>query len=108
MPDHVWCGDITSIWIGNRWAYLVVVINLFARKIIGWAISFSPNPHLTAQALSIIFELRGKPKDVMFHSDQGCHYTSKKHKQLLWRYQITQHMNRRGNGWDNAPMERFF
>jgi putative transposase len=44
----------------------------------------------------------------MFHSDQGCHYTSKKYRQLLWRYQIKQSMSRRGNCWDNAPMERFF
>jgi len=44
----------------------------------------------------------------MFHSDQGCHYTSVHYRQLLWRYQIKQSMSRRGNGWDNAPMERFF
>ena len=44
----------------------------------------------------------------MFHSDQGCHYTSVYYRQLLWRYQIKQSMSRRGNCWDNAPMERFF
>ena len=54
------------------------------------------------------FEARGRPQDVMFHSDQGCHYTSRHYRQLLWRYQIKQSMSRRGNCWDNAPMERFF
>ena len=54
------------------------------------------------------FESRGKPKGVMFHSDQGCHYTSKKYRQRLWRYRIKQSMSRRGNCWDNAPTERFF
>lgn len=54
------------------------------------------------------FESRGKPKGVMFHSDQGSHYTSRFYRQLLWRYQIKQSLSRRGNCWDNSPMERFF
>ncbi len=108
MPNKAWCGDVTYIWVGNRWAYLAVVMDLFSRKVIGWAISFSPDTRLTGKALSMAYELRGRPKGVMFHSDQGCHYTSKKYRQLLWRFQITQSMSRRGNCWDNAPMERFF
>lgn len=107
-PDQVWCGDVTYIWIGKRWAYLAIVMDLFARKPIGWAMSLSPDSQLTSKALSMAFESRGKPKNVMFHSDQGCHYTSQKFRQLLWRYQIKQSMSRRGNCWDNAPMERFF
>jgi putative transposase len=99
---------VTYIWAGNRWAYLAMVMDLFARKPIGWALSFSPNSQLTAEALTMAFEARGRPKDVMFHSDQGCHYTSRFFRQVLWRYQIKQSMSRRGNCWDNAPMERFF
>ncbi|EKI2672916.1 DDE-type integrase/transposase/recombinase, partial [Escherichia coli] len=68
-PDRVWCGDITYIWAGNRWCYLVVV---------------------------------------MFHSDQGSQYTGLKYQQLLWRYRIKQSVSRRGNCWDNSPMERVF
>jgi putative transposase len=107
-PNKVWCGDVTYIWSGRRWAYLALVMDLFARKPVGWAMSLSPNSQLTGQALLMAFELRGKPKDLMFHSDQGCHYTSVFYRQLLWRYQINQSMSRRGNCWDNAPMERFF
>jgi len=107
-PNQVWCGDVTYIWIGNQWAYLAVVMDLFARKPIGWAVSLSPDSHLTGSALAMAYEVRNKPKDVMFHSDQGCHYTSVKYRQLLCRYQIKQSMSRRGNCWDNAPMERFF
>ena len=107
-PDKVWCGDVTYIWTGNRWAYLAVVIDLFARKVIGWAMSHSPDTHLTMRALDMAWECRGKPEGVMFHSDQGSHYTSLKYRQRLWRYQIKQSMSRRGNCWDNAPMERFF
>jgi putative transposase len=108
QPNQVWCGDVTYIWAGQRWAYLAVVIDLYARKPIGWAMSLSPDSVLTGQALSMAFEARGRPKGVMFHSDQGSHYSSRKFRQHLWRYQIEQSMSRRGNCWDNAPMERFF
>ena len=107
-PNQVWCGDVSFIWTGNRWAYLAVVMDLFARKPIGWAMSYSPDSSLTCQALTMAFEYRGQPKNVMFHSDQGTHYTSRKFRQLIWRYRLTQSMSRRGNCWDNSPMERFF
>lgn len=107
-PNQVWCGDVTYIWIGKRWAYLALVLDLYARRPVGWAMSLSPDSSLTSRALSMAFEMRGKPKGVMFHSDQGCHYTSQAYRQTLWRYRIDQSMSRRGNCWDNAPMERFF
>lgn len=107
-PNQVWCGDVTYIWTGKRWAYLAVVLDLFARKPVGWALSLSPDSQLTGKALTMAYECRGKPQGVMFHSDQGSHYTSRRYRQLLWRYQITQSMSRRGNCWDNSPMERFF
>lgn len=107
-PNQVWVGDVTYVWTGQRWMYLAVVIDLFARKPIGWAMSVSPDSKLTGKALSMAFESRDKPKGVMFHSDQGSHYTSRSYRQMLWRYQIKQSLSRRGNCWDNSPMERFF
>jgi len=107
-PNQVWCGDITYIWTGSRWAYLAVVLDLFARKPVGWAMSFSPNSTLTKKALMMAYESRGQPTKVMFHSDQGVQYTSLSFRQLLWRYGMKQSMSRRGNCWDNSPMERFF
>lgn len=107
-PNQVWCGDVSFIWTGSRWAYLAVVIDLFARKPVGWAMSHSPDSNLTCQALTMAFESRGRPRNVIFHSDQGCHYTSRQFRQLVWRYRLTQSMSRRGNCWDNSPMERFF
>ena len=107
-PNQVWLGDVTYIWAGDQWLYLAVVLDLYARKVVGWACSDSPDSELTCAALRMAYESRGRPKDVMFHSDQGCHYTSLKFRQTLWRYQLTQSMSRRGNCWDNAPMERFF
>ncbi|WP_425333200.1 DDE-type integrase/transposase/recombinase, partial [Escherichia coli] len=73
-PNQVWCGDVTYIWTGKRWAYLAVVLDLFARKPVGWAMSFSPDSRLTMKALEMAWETRGKPVGVMFHSDQGSHY----------------------------------
>ncbi|REG81980.1 putative transposase [Marinomonas pollencensis] len=107
-PNKVWCGDITYVWTGSRWAYLAVVMDLYARKPVGWAMSLSPDSELISKALIMAYELREKPKALMFHSDQGSQYTSLKYRRLLWRYQIQQSMSRRGNCWDNAPMERFF
>ena len=107
-PNQVWCGDVTYLWTGNQWHYLAVVLDLYSRKVVGFALSDSPDSELTKRALSNAFAARGRPKGVMFHSDQGCHYTSLTFRQLLWKYQIKQSMSRRGNCWDNAPTERFF
>lgn len=107
-PNLVWCGDVTYLWMGDRWSYLAVVLDLYGRKIVGYSISNSPDSELTKRALRNAFESRGRPKGLMFHSDQGCHYTSLSFRQLVCSYQIKQSMSRRGNCWDNAPMERFF
>ncbi|SUC09503.1 Integrase core domain [Proteus mirabilis] len=69
VPDQVWCGDVTYIWTGKRRTYLAVVLDLFARKPVGWAMSFSPDSRLTTKALKMAWERRGKPSGVMFHSD---------------------------------------
>jgi putative transposase len=107
-PNQVWFGDISDIWTGQCWSYLAIVLDLFARKPVGWALSNSPNSELTAKALTMAYQSRGQPEEILFHSDQGSHYTSLKFRQYVWRYQMKQSMSRRGNCWDNAPMERFF
>ena len=107
-PNQVWCGDVTYIWAGTQWLYLAVVLDMYARRVVGWAMSTSPDSRLTTQALTVAYESRGRPAGVMFHSDQGCHYTSLAYRQKLWQYGMKQSMSRRGNCWDNAPMERFF
>ncbi|EGZ1065726.1 IS3 family transposase, partial [Escherichia coli] len=107
-PDRVWCGDITYLWAGNRWCYLAVVMDLFARRVIGWSLSAHADTALISSALRMAYETRGHPRDVVFHSDQGSQYTGLKYQQLLWRCRINQSVSRRGNCWDNSPMERFF
>ena len=65
-----------------------------------------PDAHLVTAALNRAYEQRGRPDNVLFHSDQGCQYASRLFRQRLWRYRIQQSMSRRGNCWDNAPTER--
>lgn len=107
-PNQVWCGDVTYVWSGSGWLYCAVVIDLYARCLVGFATSKKPDSELTKKALRMAYESRGKPHRVLFHSDQGCHYTSQSYRQLLWRYGMRQSLSRRGNCWDNAPTERFF
>lgn len=107
-PNRVWAGDITYIWTGKRWAYLALVLDLFARRPVGWALSLTADSSLTRKALTMAFESRGAPEGIMFHSDQGSQYTSLLFRQQVWRYRMTQSMSRRGNCWDNSPVERFF
>ena len=99
---------MTYIWTGSGWLYLAVVLDLYARRVVGWAMSRSPDSELTKQALAVAYEARGCPDGVLFHSDQGCHYSSQAFRERLKEYGMIQSMSRRGNCWDNAPMERFF
>jgi len=107
QANQVWTGDITYIWAG-RWVYLAIVMDLYSRRVIGCAMSEMPDTNLAVAALDTAWQVRGKPKGVMFHSDQGCQYTSTAYRQRLWRYQMSQSLSRRGNCWDNAPTERLF
>ena len=107
-PNQVWCGDITYIWAAGRWHYLAAIIDLHTRRTVGWAMSERPDADLAVKALEMAYQQRGCPDGVMFHSDQGSQYASRKFRQRLWRYRMTQSMSRRGNCWDNAPMERLF
>ena len=107
-PNQVWCGDITYIWAQGKWHYLAVVLDLYARRVVGWALSERPDAELVIRALDVAYEQRGKPQGLLFHSDQGSQYGSRQFRQRLWRYRMRQSMSRRGNCWDNAPMERVF
>ncbi|UVM59134.1 MULTISPECIES: IS3 family transposase [unclassified Pseudomonas] len=108
VVNQVWCGDVTSLMVGKRWVHLAIVIDLFARRVIGWAFSLINDANLVSKALRMAIELRTCPPGLMFHSDQGCQYTSRKFQEELMRNGILQSMSHRGQCWDNAPTERFF
>ncbi|HEK0243476.1 TPA: IS3 family transposase [Pseudomonas aeruginosa] len=107
-PNQVWCGDITYVWAQGRWHYLAAVLDLHTRRVTGWAFSAKPDAELVIKALDMAYKQRGKPQQVLFHSDQGSQYASRLFRQRLWRYRMQQSMSRRGNCWDNSPMERLF
>lgn len=98
--NRVRCGDNTYIWAQGCWHYLAAALELFTRRVVGWAFSTRPNADLVAQALDMANEQRGRPQGLQFHSDQGGQYGSRKFRQRLWRYLIEQSMSRRGNCWD--------
>lgn len=108
-PNRVWTSDITYIWTRSGWAYLAVILDLFSRKVIGWSVSDKPDTALViaalSQALVTRIYVRGQ---LMFHSDQGCQYTSHELRRFLREREIIQSMSRRGQCWDNAPTESFF
>lgn len=68
-PNEVWCGDITYVWAQGRWHYLAAVIDLFARRVVGWAFSSKPDADLVIKALDMAYEQRGRPQNVLLHSD---------------------------------------
>lgn len=107
-PNRVWCGDITYIRSGSNWSYLAVMLNLFRQSIVGWSLSEKPDAELVSKALEMAQDQRRRSQNVMFHSDQRCKSSSRKFRQRLLRYRITQSMSSRGNCWDYAPMERLF
>ena len=68
QPNQAWCDDVAYVWTGKRWSYLAVVMDLYSRKPVGWAMSHSPDSKLTCDALTMAYELQGKPKGIMYHS----------------------------------------
>ncbi|MGF6397823.1 transposase InsO family protein [Pseudomonas frederiksbergensis] len=69
--NQVWCGDITYVWAQGKWHYLAVVLDLCARRVVGWALSEKPDAELVIKALDMAYEQRGRPQGLLFHSDQG-------------------------------------
>jgi putative transposase len=106
--NEAWVSDITYIRTGSGWLYLAAVMDLYSRKIIGWAMSATMNAELVCQALRHAVQHRQPQQPVLVHSDQGSQYASHAYRQLLQHYGFRQSMSRKANCWDNAVMERFF
>jgi len=108
-PNQVWVGDITCIEIAERYWYLAVVLDLFSRRVVGWHLADHVDAGLVVKALRNAVDRRRPGRGVLlFHSDQGIQYRSARFRRLLRIFGIAQSMSRRGNCWDNAPMEAFF
>ena len=72
QPNHVWCGDITYVWAGGHWHYLAAVLDLHTRRVVGWAMSDKPDAELAIKALEMVYQQRGCPSGVLFHSDRAA------------------------------------
>ncbi len=107
-PNQKWVADFTYIPTGEGWLYLAVVLDLFSRRVVGWSMSPVMNAQFVLDALMMAVWRRGKPKELLHHSDQGSQYTSEEFQRLLADQGIICSMSRRGDCWDNAAMESFF
>lgn len=107
-PDQAWAADITYVWTQQGWLYLAVVIDLYSRRVIGWSIDRRMKKALVIRALLMAVNLRKPAPGLIHHSDRGSQYASHAYQTLLERYGMTGSMSRKGNCWDNAPVERFF
>ncbi|OLK69240.1 IS3 family transposase, partial [Xanthomonas oryzae] len=106
--DQAWVADITYIRTERGWLYLAAVLDLYSRKIVGWAMAPSMPAELVCCALQMAIVLRQPKPGLIMHTDRGSQYASQAHRDLLAKHKLVASMSRKGNCWDNAVMERFF
>lgn len=106
--NQAWVADITYIRTRTGWLYLAAVLDLFSRKVVGWAMAPTMPASLVCVALQMAIAQRGPAAGLIVHSDRGSQYASADYQALLQRHGLVGSMSRKGNCWDNAVMERFF
>ena len=106
--NQQWSGDITYLKVGSRWYYLAVVLDLFSRRVIGWAFGKNKSTKLTLKALKLAINKRKPTQPIIFHTDRGAEYRAHVVQAFLVKHSITASMNRPGCCTDNAEVESFF
>src|SRR5690554_4276791 len=107
-PNQVWLADITYINTQQGWLYLAAVLDVYSRKIVGWAMDETMSRKLCMDAIDMAVLNRAPGEGLLHHSDRGSQYASGDYQQRLDDYKMICSMSRKGNCWDNAPMESFF
>jgi putative transposase len=107
-PNRVWAADMTAFWTGSGWVHLAIVMDLFSRRIVGWAMHGQMTERLVMAALDMAILSRRPVGSLIHHSDQGSQYKSHLFREKLKEHDIQISMSRRGNCWDNAVVESFF
>ena len=107
-PNQKWTSDITYIRTKEGWLYLAVVLDLFSRRIVGWAMSKRITSALVVDALEMAIQQRKPDAGLLHHSDRGSQYTGKAYRELLSANEMLVSMSGKGDCWDNAPTESFF
>ena len=108
QADKIWLTDITYIPIAEGWLYLAVVLDLYSRCIVGWAMRESLHRQLVIEALQMALTVRQPAPGLLHHSDRGSQYASDDYQALLTKAEIVGSMSGKGNCYDNAPVESFF
>jgi putative transposase len=107
-PNRIWVGDITSMRTKEGWIHLAIVLDLFARRVVGWAMDSTQAATLPMAALQMAVVQRKPGPGLIFHSDQGTVYGSHDYRELLHKHSVLASMSRKGNCYDNAVAESFF
>ncbi len=107
-PDSVWVGDITYVATQEGWLYLAVLIDLYTRKVVGWATSSRMTRQLALEALEMALDRHRPEKGLVHHTDRGSQYASGDYQKVLSDRRIVCSMSRKGNCYDNAVAESFF
>ena len=107
-PNRIWAGDLTAIATRAGWVYLAVILDLYSRRVIGWAMSRKPDQHVALTALQMALTHRRPQPGVIHHTDQGATYTSLAYQRQLTQAGLIASMSRKGNCYDNAVVESFF
>ena len=107
-PNTVWAGDITYLATREGWVYLAVLLDLWSRRVVGYAMSDEPTRGVVLEALQHALDRRPRRSGLTHHSDRGSQYASHDYRALLGAEGIACSMSRRGNCWDNAVVESFF
>lgn len=106
--NRVWAGDLTFIPTRAGWLYLAVLLDLYSRRVVGWAMSDGQSPTVVIEAWLMAWRQRRPPAGLLHHSDQGKQYIASLYQSVLGRRGVIPSMSRRGNCYDNAPVESFF
>ena len=107
-PNRVWAGDVTYLPTREGWLYLAVLLDLYSRRVVGWAMSETNDEALTLATLQMALDQRRPEPGLVHHSDRGATYASTSYQDALARHGIISSMSRKGNCWDNAVVESFF
>ncbi len=107
-PNRVWAGDISYLWTEEGWLYLAVVLDLYSRAVIGWAMGDRLTADLARTALTMALWRRQPKAGLLHHSDRGSQYAATGYQQVLTAHGIECSMSRKANCWDNAVVESFF
>ena len=107
-PNKAWVTDITYVWTLEGWLYVSAVLDLFSRRVVGWAMASHMRESLVHDALQMALGRRRPGPGLLHHSDRGIQYASHHYQEALRAEGITISMSRKGNCWDNAVMERFW